>query len=159
MEKLNFSFEWTIMLYEDARLTLSYFLQKQPPRGVFRKRCSENMQQIYLITPMCDFNKVALQLYWIFGTPFPKSTSDGLFLFFIISLLLLRHFYGEFDIWWLRFLILFVVIQFHQFMVIAWLELEEHISCKALKRFSMFPPEISMNYAGKITNLIRYVFL
>ena len=39
--------------------------QKQLHRGVPRKRCSENMQQIYRRTPMpkCDFNKVALQLY------------------------------------------------------------------------------------------------
>ena len=39
--------------------------QKQPPRGVPRKRCSENMQQIYRRTPMPkrNFNKVALQLY------------------------------------------------------------------------------------------------
>ena len=37
--------------------------RKQPPRGVPRKRCSENMQQIYKRTPMpnCDFNKVAKQ--------------------------------------------------------------------------------------------------
>ena len=34
--------------------------QKQPSRDVFRKRCSENMQQIYRRTPMskCEFNKV-----------------------------------------------------------------------------------------------------
>ena len=34
--------------------------QKQPSRGVPRKRCSENMQQIYRRSPMleCDFNKV-----------------------------------------------------------------------------------------------------
>ena len=43
------------------------FLQKQPPRGVFKKRCSENMQQITgenRRKPMlkCDFNKVAKQL-------------------------------------------------------------------------------------------------
>ena len=40
-------------------------IQKQPPRGVFKKSCSENMQQMYMRTPMpkCDFNKVALQLY------------------------------------------------------------------------------------------------
>ena len=33
-----------------------YFLRKQLPRGVLRKRCSENMQQIYRRTPMpkCD---------------------------------------------------------------------------------------------------------
>ena len=41
-------------------------LKKQPPRGVSRKRRSKNMQQIYRRTPMlnCDFNEVALQLYW-----------------------------------------------------------------------------------------------
>ena len=41
------------------------FIQKQPSRGVFRKRCSENMQQIYRIKPMPkrDLNKVALKLY------------------------------------------------------------------------------------------------
>ena len=34
---------------------------KQPSRGVPKKRCSENMKQIYRGTPMprCDFNKVA----------------------------------------------------------------------------------------------------
>ena len=39
--------------------------QKQPPRGVPRKMCSENMHQIYRRTPMakCDFNKIAKQLY------------------------------------------------------------------------------------------------
>ena len=40
--------------------------QKQPSRGVLKKRCSENMQQIYRRIPVlkCDFNKVAFQLYW-----------------------------------------------------------------------------------------------
>ena len=34
-------------------------LQKQPSRGVPRKKCSENMQLTYRRTPMpkCDFNK------------------------------------------------------------------------------------------------------
>ena len=38
---------------------------KQPSRGVLRKRCSENMQQIYMRIPIpkCNFNKVALQRY------------------------------------------------------------------------------------------------
>ena len=47
-------------------LTIHFKLQKQPSRSVFRKRCSDNMQQIYRRTPIlkCDFNKVALQLYW-----------------------------------------------------------------------------------------------
>ena len=71
--------------------------QKQPSRDVLRKRCSENMQQIYRRAPMpkSDFNKVAKQnkfieitlrhgcspadLLHIFGTPFPK-TSSGLLL-------------------------------------------------------------------------------
>ena len=41
--------------------------QKQPFEGVLKKRCSENMQQIYRRTPMlkCDFNKVAKQLKMI----------------------------------------------------------------------------------------------
>ena len=40
--------------------------QKQPSRGVLKKRCSENMPQIYRRTPMpkCTFNKVAKQPYW-----------------------------------------------------------------------------------------------
>ena len=40
-------------------------LQKQPPTGVFKKRCYKNMQQLYRRTPLsrCDFNRVALQLY------------------------------------------------------------------------------------------------
>ena len=34
--------------------------KKQPSRAVLKKRCSENMQQIYWRAPMpkCDFNKV-----------------------------------------------------------------------------------------------------
>ena len=45
---------------------LEVFLQKQQSRGFLKKRCSENMKQIYRITPMpeCNFSKVALQLYW-----------------------------------------------------------------------------------------------
>ena len=40
--------------------------QSQSSRGVLRKRCFENMQQIYSRTamPKCDFNKVAQHLYW-----------------------------------------------------------------------------------------------
>ena len=49
-------------------------IQKQPSRSVLRKRCSENMQHMYRRTPMsnCDFNIVALQLYW-------NHTSEWLF--------------------------------------------------------------------------------
>ena len=72
---------------------------EQPFRGVLRKRCSGNMQQIYGRTPMpkCDFKKVVLQLYWnctghrsshvnllhILRTPFSKNTSEWLLLGFI----------------------------------------------------------------------------
>ena len=40
----------------------SWFWQKQASRGVLRKSCSENMQQIFRRTlmPKCDFNKVTL---------------------------------------------------------------------------------------------------
>ena len=46
---------------ETHRLDRNSKGQKQPPRGVLKKRCSENMQQIYRRTPMpkCDINKVA----------------------------------------------------------------------------------------------------
>ena len=46
-------------------LSFVVIFQEQPSRGVLKKRCSENMQQIYRRTPMpkCNFNKVALQLY------------------------------------------------------------------------------------------------
>ena len=62
--------------------------RKQPSRGVLKKRCSENMQQIYRKTPMskCDFKKVALHgcfpvnLWHIFRTPFRKNTSGRLLL-------------------------------------------------------------------------------
>ena len=40
-------------------------LQKQPIRGVLKKRCFENMQHIYRRTPMpkCVFNKFPKQIY------------------------------------------------------------------------------------------------
>ena len=69
-------------------------LHQQPSRGVLRKTCSENMQQIYGRTPMlkCDFNKVALHgcspvnLLHIFGAPFPKNTSGRLLLHVAITI-------------------------------------------------------------------------
>ena len=53
-----------------AAVSFRSFSQKfqwQPSKDVFRKRCSENMQQIYrrIFMPKCDFNKVVKQLYWI----------------------------------------------------------------------------------------------
>ena len=74
------------------------WFQKQPPRGVLKKRCPGNMQQIYRRTPMpkCDFNKVAsnfieitlchgcsaVNLLHIFRTPLTKNISEWLFLRF-----------------------------------------------------------------------------
>ena len=67
--------------------------QKQPSRGVLRKRCSENMPQIYRTTPMpripmlSNFIEIALRhgsspgnLLHIFRTTFPKKTSGWLLL-------------------------------------------------------------------------------
>ena len=75
---------------------LKTYLQKQPSRGVPRKKCSENMQQVYRRTPMpkCDFNKVAhsfiditlphrcssVNLLHIFRPPFLRKTSGRLLL-------------------------------------------------------------------------------
>ena len=46
-----------------------FMMQKQQSRGVPRKRCSANMQQISIRAPMpkYDFNKVAKQIWWIFS--------------------------------------------------------------------------------------------
>ena len=55
-----------------------FTFQKQLSRGVFKKRCSENIQQIYKRThmPKCDFNKVALRLLYLFlGTPLGGDVS------------------------------------------------------------------------------------
>ena len=51
-------------------LTIHFKLQKQPSRSVLRKRCSENMQQIYwrIGMPTCDFNKAATA--WVFSCKF-----------------------------------------------------------------------------------------
>ena len=53
-------------------------LQRQPPRGVLSKRCSENMQQIYRRTPMPKCSPV--NLLHIFRTPFIKNASGRLLL-------------------------------------------------------------------------------
>ena len=66
-------------------------LRKQPSIGVFIKKCSENIQQIYRRTPMpklvCNFIEIAFRhgcshvnLLHNFRTLFPKKTSEGLLL-------------------------------------------------------------------------------
>ena len=59
------SYKWYIGQLESIKKSSNKDVQKQPSRGVLKKRCSENMQQIYWRTPMpkCNFNKVGLQLY------------------------------------------------------------------------------------------------
>ena len=96
---------WSLFQLAIKRLKfilMSFFItfnkQKQPPRGVLRKRWSENMQQICRRAPMpkCDFNKVALfsnfieitlrhgcslaNFLHIFRTPFSRNTFGWLLL-------------------------------------------------------------------------------
>ena len=65
------------------------FYREEPPRYIPRKRCSENMEQIYrrIPIPKCDFIKITLRrgcssvnLLHIFRTPFTKNTSGCLLL-------------------------------------------------------------------------------
>ena len=77
--------------FHDIHFVKSWHSQKQPSRVVLKKRCSENMQQIYRRTPMpkflCNFIEIALRhgcslvnLLRIFRTLFPRNTSRWLFL-------------------------------------------------------------------------------
>ena len=64
------------------------WLQKQPSRGVFRKRCSEKMRQIFIRTPMPNCTSA-----WVFSCKFaayfqktfPKNTSEGLLLWLFLT--------------------------------------------------------------------------
>ena len=76
---------------KSATQSTEKLLQKQPPRGVPRKRCSEKMPQIYRRTPCRSVISIKLQsnfieitlrhrcfpvnLLHIFRTPFLKNTS------------------------------------------------------------------------------------
>ena len=66
MGSSNFLPKWESRSGTNFDNSCSVYLQKQPPGGVLRKRCSENMQRIFRRTPMpkCDFNKFVKQLYW-----------------------------------------------------------------------------------------------
>ena len=73
-------------------------LQKQPFRGVLKKRCSENMQQIYRRNPCRSVISIKLQsniieialrhgcspvnLLYSFRTPFSRNTSERMLLTF-----------------------------------------------------------------------------
>ena len=56
--------------------------QKQPTRDVLRKRCSDNMPQIYRRTPMPNtlHGCSPVNLLPFFRTAFPKNTTEGLLL-------------------------------------------------------------------------------
>ena len=90
--KILFFFNGVLVWYSE--IISSVYYQKQPPRGVLMKRCSENMRQIYRRTRMlkCDFNKVALlkshfgmgvllQICYIFSEYLYNNASGGLLLF------------------------------------------------------------------------------
>ena len=70
-------------------------IQKQPPRGVFKKRCTENMQQIY--RHGCS----PVNLLHIFRTPFPSNTSEWLLQ------VILKNIY---DIWYIIYDILLLLL-------------------------------------------------
>ena len=67
--------------------------QKQSSRGVLRKSCSENIQQIYKKTPMpkahfgitLRHGCFSVNLLHIFRTPFPKNTSGRRLLPYLTS--------------------------------------------------------------------------
>ena len=77
-------------------------LQKQPTRGVPKKRCSENMQQIWrrIYMPKCNFNKVAKQnrtSVWVFSCKFAacfqntfslRTPLDGCFWYSFVTIFL-----------------------------------------------------------------------
>ena len=79
-------FPWkTIWLLKRRRTMTNLKIRKQPSRGVSRKSCSENMQQIYRRIPMSKYDFYTLwhgcspvNLLHIFRTPFPESTSGWL---------------------------------------------------------------------------------
>ena len=77
--------------YDEHLISNDNYLKKQPPRGVLKKKCSENMQQLYRRHPcrsvisiklQSNFVEIALQhvcslvnFLHIFRTAFPENTS------------------------------------------------------------------------------------
>ena len=98
-DKMRYGMRVHILLNNLASLGMyCKYYQKQPPRGVLKKNCSENMQQIYRKTPIpkCDFNKFAKELYWnrtlawvfscrfaaYFQNTFSRNTSGWMLLYY-----------------------------------------------------------------------------
>ena len=119
-------FLWVSQVLKSFFMTINSFynfkFRQQPFRDVLKKRCSENMQQIYKRTPMpkcvstklqSNFIEIILRhgcspvnLLHVFRTTFPKNTSEGLLLkfqvfrrFWIISV---DHGWTKFFLWVLR---------------------------------------------------------
>ena len=69
LEKLVVILQW--LQYRPVILqscsNYSFLLQKQPTRGVLKKRCSENMQQIYRRAPMPNDHRTSA---WVFSCKF-----------------------------------------------------------------------------------------
>ena len=96
---------------------LTEAIQKKPSRGVLRKRCSENIQQIYrrIPIPKSDFNKIAKQsnhtwnhtrhgcspvnLQHIFRTPFPRNTHLG-DCFWLLLEMNIKFYAIPTELWW-----------------------------------------------------------
>ena len=66
------------LIYFEVRVI---YIQKLPPRGVLKKRCSENMQQILALRHGCS----PVNLLHILRTPFPRNTSGWLLLYICIT--------------------------------------------------------------------------
>ena len=100
----QFKFEWKRLWHRCFPVNF----QKQQTRGVFSKRCSENMLQIYRRTPMpkCYFNKVA------------KNTSERLLLnsakFFRTSFFTEQH-------WWLILFFIWMNIPRNTGVCFSWI--------------------------------------
>ena len=102
--------------------------EKQPPRSVPRKRCSENMQQSYRRTPMpkCNFNKVAKQLYWNHTSAWVFSCNFATYFqntfpwehFWVTASLLYQHILSDImdENWiWKQLCVTMIVIKFRPF--------------------------------------------
>ena len=83
MRNINFFKKSVNSIAQNTKVAI---LVKQPPRGVLKKRCSKNIQQVYWRIPMPKY-QIALRygyspvnLLHIFRTPFPRNISGWLFL-------------------------------------------------------------------------------
>ena len=119
-------FLWVSQVLKSFFMTINSFynfkFRQQPFRDVLKKRCYENMQQIYKRTPMpkcvstklqSNFIEIILRhgcspvnLQHVFRTTFPKNTSEGLLLKFQVfrrfRIISVDHGWTKFFLWVLR---------------------------------------------------------